>query len=192
MTQRCSFVVLTTVLLLAGVGSSAFAEGSYVGAKKCRPCHLKQYTTWETTNMAQSFELLKPGVRGAEKKAAGLDPSADYTTDAKCLACHTTGYTKPGGFKSLAFTPDLAGVQCESCHGPGSGYLTPDKMSLKNREYKRADLIAAGLVIPEAGTCTSACHNEKSPFAKPGEAFDFQTRKAEGTHEHLALTFTHG
>ena len=66
MTQRCSFVVLTTVLLLAGVGSSAFAEGSYVGAKKCRPCHLKQYTTWETTNMAQSFELLKPGVRGAE------------------------------------------------------------------------------------------------------------------------------
>ena len=187
-----SLAVLTTVLLLAGVGSSASAAESFVGAKRCRPCHLKQYTTWEKTNMAQAFELLKPGVRAAEKKAGGLDPAADYTTDARCLACHTTGYKKPGGFESSASTPDLVGVQCESCHGPGSAYLAPDKMSLTNREYRRADLIAAGLVIPEAGTCTSACHNEKSPFAKAGEAFDFRKRKAEGTHEHLALKFTHG
>jgi hypothetical protein len=41
MRKRCSLVVLTTVLLLAGVDSSASAADSYVGAKKYRPCHLK-------------------------------------------------------------------------------------------------------------------------------------------------------
>jgi hypothetical protein len=184
-------IALTTSLLLVGVNPSVFGEASYVGAKKCRPCHLKEYTSWDKTRMAQSFELLKPGVKASEKKAAGLDPTADYTTDAKCLACHTTGYMKPGGFTNLSATPDLVGVQCESCHGPGSEYLAKDKMSLQNKEYKRADVIAAGLVIPQTDTCTSACHNEKSPFAKPGEVFDFDKRRAEGTHEHFPLKYSH-
>jgi len=190
--KRFSGVVLAAAVLLSAVAASAAAENAYVGAKRCRPCHLKQYTTWEKTRMAQSFDLLKPGVKTAEKKAAGLDPSADYTTDATCLACHTTGYQKPGGFKSLAETPDLVGVQCESCHGPGSAYLANDKMSLQNKDYKLADVVAAGLVVPKAATCVSGCHNEKSPFAPHGEAFDFEKRKAEGTHEHVPLRFTHG
>ena len=191
MAMRRTHVVLAIAFALLAVASPATADPSYVGAKKCRPCHFKQYTTWEKTRMAQSFELLKPGVRAPEKKAAGLDPAKDYTTDATCLACHTTGYMKPGGFKSLAATPDLVGVQCESCHGPGSEYLAKDKMSLENREYKRADLVAAGLVVPNAETCTSACHNTKSPFFKHGEAFDFAKRKQEGTHEHVPLKFPH-
>lgn len=173
------------------VCAAAMGQPTYVGAKKCRPCHLKEYTTWEKTRMAVSFDLLKPGVRANEKKAAKLDPAADYTADATCLLCHTTGYLQPGGFKSLAATPDLVGVQCETCHGPGSEYLAKDKMSLQNKEYKRADVVAAGLVIPKADTCTSACHNAKSPFFKHGDAFDFEKRKKQGTHEHIALKYPH-
>jgi Zn finger protein HypA/HybF involved in hydrogenase expression len=177
-----------TVLFLALAGAG---EPSYVGAKGCKMCHIKQFKSWEATKMAQSFEVLKPGVKAEEKKLAGLDAQADYTADPECLPCHTTGYGEPGGFVSLAETPELAGVQCESCHGPGERYLADDMMSLKNKEYKRDAIVATGLVIPDSGTCTSGCHNDKSPFHKPDEVFDFETSKNEGTHKHIALKYPH-
>ena len=189
--KTCGRPMVFAAFMALMCGPATAAPPSYVGAKKCRPCHLKEYTTWEKTRMAVSFELLKPGVRASEKKAAKLDPAADYTADAKCLSCHTTGYLQPGGFKSLAATPDLLGVQCESCHGPGSDYLAKDKMSLQTKEYTRADVGAAGLVVPKADTCTSGCHNAKSPFFKQAEAFDSEKRKKEGTHEHIALKYPH-
>lgn len=189
--MRKNGFILAAVFALMLIGPPLVAEPSYVGAKKCKKCHIKQFMSWEQTSMAQSFELLKPGARAEEKKQAGLDPSADYTANAECLPCHTTGYGKPGGFESLETTPELLGVQCESCHGPGSEYLTPELMSLQNKEYKLEDLTAAGLVIPNAETCTSTCHNQKSPFAGPDYVFDFETRKNEGTHEHRPLKYAH-
>jgi hypothetical protein len=163
------------------------AAAQYVGAKKCMPCHIKQHKSWKVTRMAKSFDLLKPGTAADAKKAQGLDPAKDYTTDAECLACHTTGYGQPGGFVSLAKTPKLTGIQCETCHGPGGPYLKPHLMSLKNKNYKRDELVAAGMVIPSEKTCLT-CHNEKSPFFKP---FDYEARKIQGTHEHLPLKFSH-
>lgn len=185
--RRTGIATISVIILLTGVGLAGDAE--YRGAASCKMCHIKQYKSWEATHMASSFELLRPGVRSVEKQKAGLDPEADYTGDPRCLPCHTTGYGMAGGFVSLAETPDLIGVQCEACHGPGGGYLADDKMSLKNKEYIRAEVVAAGLVIPTAETCTSTCHNEKSPFAKG--TFDFEARKTEGTHEHLPLKYQH-
>ena len=163
-------------------------SAQYVGASRCRTCHLPQAKSWEQTKMAKAFELHKPGVAAEAKRTHKLDPDKDYTHDTVCLPCHVTGYGKPGGFESLEKTPGLVGVQCEACHGPGAGYLKPDLMSLQNKEYKRAEVIAAGMVIPEAKTC-QACHNEKSPFYKP---FEFETRKNQGTHQHLPLKYPHG
>ena len=187
--RRYTVALATLVLLMCG--ASAMAAPSYVGATKCRACHLKQFTTWQKTRMALSFDLLKPGVKSNEKKAAGVDPDVDYTADPTCLPCHTTGYLQPGGFTSVKATPNLVGIQCESCHGPGSQYLAKDKMSLENKEYKRAALVAVGLVVPKADTCTSSCHNEKSPFVKAGYVFEFEKRKTAGTHEHVALKYPH-
>ena len=51
-------------------------------------------------------------------KAFDLLP-AKYQSDAKCLKCHTTGYGEETGWKSTDDTA-LAGITCESCHGPGS------------------------------------------------------------------------
>jgi hypothetical protein len=182
-----------TLAILASLvcAASAVAAPSYVGATKCRACHLKQFTSWQRTRMALSFDLLKPGVKSAEKKAAGLNPTVDYTTDATCLPCHTTGYLQPGGFVSVKATPNLVGIQCESCHGPGSDYLAKGKMTIDNKEYKRAELVAASLVVPRAETCTTICHNDKSPFVKAGYVFDFEARKTAGTHEHVALKYPH-
>jgi len=176
-------------IAVLGAASAAGAAG-YVGSQKCKACHIQQHKSWDATHMAKAFDLLKPGERADAKKKAKLDPAADYTKDAKCLACHTTGYGK-GGFKSVEETPTLAGVGCEACHGPGGGYLGDDKMSLKNKEYKRPALLAAGLVSPPTAETCAACHNDKSPFVGPGYKFDFKERKDKGTHEHAKLKYSH-
>lgn len=168
--------------LLAGA-----AQAQYVGASKCRPCHLPQFKSWEQTRMAKAFDLLKPGVAAEAKQTHKLDPNKDYTGDPNCVSCHVTGSGHPGGFTSLEKTPGLAGVQCEVCHGPGAGYLKPQLMSLTNKEYKRGDLVAAGMVAPSAETCKT-CHNQKSPFYKP---FDFEARLGEGVHARTPLKYKH-
>ena len=179
-------VLVLTCIAIGVVFAPSLLADDYVGVKKCRVCHMEEFRAWEQTKMAKVFELLKPGAAAEIKKAHKLDPDKDYTKDATCLQCHTTGYGK-GGFTSIEATPDLAGVTCEACHGPGGGYLKPELMSLSNKEFKRADVQAAGLVIPDVKTCEN-CHNEKSPFFQP---FDFEKRKVQGTHQHFELKYKH-
>jgi len=181
---RIGITGLLVVFLLYCV---AEARAQYVNEKRCRPCHLPQAKSWELTKMAKAFDLLKPGVAAESKRAHQLDPNKDYTHDAACLSCHVTGWGQRGGFESIEKTPELAGVQCEACHGPGAGYLKPNLMSLQNKEYKQAEVVAAGMVVPDAQTC-QACHNPKSPFYSP---FDYEARKRQGTHEHLPLKYSH-
>lgn len=182
-------ILFVTALFIGGV---TFAFGaSFVGSKKCKMCHIKQYKSWQTTKMAKAFDLLKAGVNADAKSKAGLDAAKDYTGDAECLKCHVTGYGKPGGFKSIAQTPNLAGVGCETCHGAGSEYLKAGKMTNKNKAYKKADLVAVGLVSPPTKTQCTGCHNADSPFVESGYVFDFKTKVSEGTHEHRPLKYKH-
>lgn len=184
--RRLSPVVASAVLAALAMLPTA-ASAQYVGASKCKVCHLPLFKSWEQTKMSQAFELLKPGVRVDAKRAHNIDPNKDYTSDPNCLSCHVTGFGQPGGFESAEKTPNLAGIQCEACHGPGAGYLKPALMSLQNKEYKRSNLVAAGMVVPTAETCQK-CHNKKSPFYKP---FDYNTRLQQGTHSHEALKYRH-
>jgi len=183
-------VIFASLLMIWAVSSAANAA-EYVGVKKCKMCHIKQYKSWKKTTMANSFENLKPGVKAEAKKKAGLDPDKDYTHDPNCLKCHTTGYGKPGGFKSIEETPKLAGVQCEACHGPGSEYR---KIMKKNKKFKLAEVKTVGLVIPsedEAG-CMS-CHGGDSPFNEkvdPKYNFTFKERLKK-THKHFPLKYEH-
>ena len=188
MNRLCSLAILGAVLMLP---ASALAgdEHAFIGSKNCKKCHLKQYKSWEQTKMAKTFETLRPGANAEAKTKAGLDPDKDYTKDETCIPCHVTGYGKPGGFVDEATTPDLMGVGCESCHGAGADYVADDKMSLKNKEYKLADVVAAGMVEKVTEAQCVDCHNDKSPFFS-GE-FDFAARKDEGTHEHHPLKYEH-
>ncbi len=185
--MRC---LRSAVVLLLAAGVSAGSEGgfSYAGTKKCKPCHLKEYNAWSETKMAKAFDLLKPGAAAAAKTKAKLDPNTDYSKDPTCLACHTTGYGKPGGFVDMESTPDMAGVGCEMCHGPGGTYLKTEYMSLQNKEFKRAALVAVGLVGAISKDQCTPCHNPKSPFFKE---FRFEERKTKGTHEKFPLRFPH-
>ena len=184
--------VLALAVPFLAVGSSAMgADHEFAGSKSCRKCHIKEQRSWADTKMANAFEILKPGERAEAKQAAGLDPQMDYTKDAECVSCHVTGYGEPGGFVDIETTPDLAGVGCESCHGAGGTYIQDEYMSLKNKEYKRADIVAVGMTDQITAETCAGCHNNKSPFVGDDYVFDFETKKQEGTHEKFPLKFEH-
>lgn len=186
-----TFILLFFSLLIPEANTLAASEKdeesdaiTYVGVDKCRMCHISHYDSWSQTKMSKALELLKKGVRSEAKRKAGMEDE-DYTKNDFCLSCHTTGLGMPGGFVSMEETPQLAGVQCEMCHGPGSVY---SRMMLKKKgTYTRADFMKkGGLIMPsqENGHCQETCHNEVSPFVRPGRKFNFADRKAMGTHKH--------
>jgi hypothetical protein len=78
--------------------SSAFA-----GVETCSTCHQEEFEIWDKTGHAHAMATL-------ERKKQQFDT--------ECVGCHVVGFQK-GGFQSLVTTPQLANVQCESCHGPG-------------------------------------------------------------------------
>ncbi len=157
------FIILAIVLF--GLPLLAYTSDDYIGARKCRICHMSIYRSWNETPHAKAFETLKPGAREDEKKKAGLSPEKDYSKDTSCLICHTTGTDY-----------QFEGVQCESCHGPGKEYTHASIMNRRtwgsDPEGHRILACEAGLIInPEEAVCLR-CHNEKSPTFKP---FDFSS-----------------
>lgn len=179
----------------AATGFPAGPERTYVGSKKCKKCHIKQYKSWAKTRMANAFDILKPGEHSEAKTKFHVDVTKDFTKDDKCLKCHTTGFGHAGGYatpdpadkKAVRKAKKLMGVGCESCHGPGSEYVKVFTDILKSkRMYDVEELYAAGLTRIDASTCTT-CHNEESPTINKGDPFDYEKMKAQGTHEHLPL-----
>lgn len=133
-------------LLTVGVGflqKAAGEEPAYIGVAKCKLCHSKQHKVWSGSKHAKAFEDLKP----AEQK------------NPKCLGCHVTGYRQ-----TQQVTPEMAGIQCESCHGPGSLYIKIHPRGDKEGARK------AGLIAhPDTESCKT-CHNPESPTF---EGFDY-------------------
>ncbi len=69
------------------------------------------------------------------------------------------------------------GVQCESCHGPGSLYKKKKTMADHDKS------VAAGMWEPgKSDKICVGCHNDKSPTWDPAEGFDFEKRKEEIAH----------
>ncbi len=90
--------------------ASANDEAVYVGSETCGECHPDQFEVFtRDSKKARSY-------LSVQKMAAKLTPNELR----ECYACHTTGYGRPGGFKSEQETPHLKNNGCEVCHGPGS------------------------------------------------------------------------
>ena len=101
--MKLKWIILPVMIFVA---HAAFAGEPYLGSETCTTCHFKQFKTWSKTKHATAFEELK----GEEQ------------SDPKCVKCHTVGFGTPGGFESVAKTPELTNIQCETCHGPGSAH----------------------------------------------------------------------
>lgn len=168
----------------------------YVGAKKCKMCHMKQYKSWAKTKMAKTFEVLKPGVSAEAKTKLKFDPQKDYTKDPKCLVCHTTGFNLPGGYKipkkgdskAAAQAKLNEGTTCEACHGPGSKYLPLHKKIMSRKKYTFETLHQAGQIRADDSSCTP-CHNRRNPTAGADFHFDYEKYKGEDTHVNIPLKY---
>jgi hypothetical protein len=169
------WVVYTLLaLLLFGLPFIAYTADEYVGAKKCKLCHIKIYKSWEKTKHGTAFDTLSAGVAAEAKKKANLDPQKDYSSDPQCIDCHTTG-------NNVQFP----GIQCEVCHGAGKKYTAIGIMNKKlwkeNPEKQRKLALDAGLIVkPDEALCNK-CHNEKSPTYTP---FNFDERYKEVAHKN--------
>jgi len=169
------------------------ADAEFVGSSKCKKCHLPEHKSWEGLRHGKAFETLKPGNAAEAKTKFKLDPAKDYTKDATCVACHTVGFGKPGGYQIPADEEaakkmkPLEGVGCENCHGAGGSYITVHEEIMKSkRKYKEAEMIAAGSAKPDKAVCLT-CHNDKSPTFDASKPFDFEAKKKEGVHESTPL-----
>lgn len=167
-------------VLAAGTAS---AEPNYVGSKACEGCHKTEAQDWKRSAHGKAMETLIAGKKSGPKHKAGLDPDKDYSNDEKCLKCHTTGFKQKGGFVDKNATPDLAGVGCEACHGPGSGYREIHKKKMV--DFKSAEVRAAGETYASKGDIVcEKCHNNDSPFkpsVDPKYAFNLKDRLKDGT-----------
>lgn len=134
---------------------------SYVGLKKCKPCHLKyQYTKWKDDPHAKAYaELASPKSLEVAKK---LSLKGEPQKSAQCLSCHVTAYGIVDSLKKDVTLEE--GVSCEGCHGPGSSYWPMTVM--KELAAGKADPKVVGLWAQTEEMCKK-CHNEKSPTYKP-------------------------
>jgi hypothetical protein len=165
--------LFTFALMVLFASTALMAQNfKYIGASKCKMCHLKpatgeQYNVWLKGPHAGAMKTLA----GEEaKKIAAEKGIADPTTDPACISCHSTVASVDS--KLIASAKMDEAVSCESCHGAGSMYKGASVM--KNRELS----IQKGMIIPTEETC-KACHNEKSPTFK---GFNFEEMSAKIAH----------
>lgn len=56
----------------------------------------------------------------AEKRGDAALVKQGRQHDPECVECHVVGLREHTGFRDPKATPNLAGVGCEMCHGPGN------------------------------------------------------------------------
>jgi len=134
MKRKTVWLALSLVAVVGIAFTVQAQDHAFVGASKCKMCHKVQFASWEQTSHAAATDSAKA--------------STDREYTAECLTCHATNSDE-----------NLAGVQCEACHGAGADFK---KMSImKDREKA----IANGLAIPAQATC-DACHTGEDHSSK--------------------------
>lgn len=164
--------LLSLAILALFAGTSLMAQDfKYIGAAKCKMCHMKpatgdQYNVWLKGPHANAMNTL---ATDEAKKIATAKGIADPTTDAACVKCHSTvGHIDKGLVAGVVMSE---GVSCESCHGPGSMYKGASIM--KNQELA----LQKGMILPTEEVC-KICHNSASPTYKPFNYAEFSAKIA--------------
>lgn len=176
----------TVVATISAAGSGTtnitinITAGTYVGVQTCELCHSggkvaeDEYTSWALTPHATFFT----------KAIDGLE-SSHYSKN--CISCHTVGYDTNtnavnGGFDDVALQlgwtfpavltngnwaamppalQNLANIQCENCHGPGSEHAA----ALGQTNISNWPRIGVTFL---AGTCNQ-CHDSLVNHSKGSE-----------------------
>lgn len=100
----------------------------YTGGESCGSCHPRQLEIWKQSEHAKAYEDLV---------------MADKAFDPACVVCHTVGFNQEGGFIDYPLTPELANVQCESCHGAGLEHAeSGGQKQTTNHNWKKEQICA--------------------------------------------------
>ena len=173
--------ILPLVLLASATVAPTPAEPVYVGARVCGTCHAGpgmgyQFSLWLNSKHSQAYAALaKPEAKKiAQLSGIREDPQETFT----CLGCHSSGAQAEAWQKDDTFRVD-DGVQCETCHGPGSEYMAEETM--RNRQAARA----AGLQMPAEAECMR-CHIVKGTHVAVLGSPQFDAEKATAAIAHPA------
>jgi len=178
-------IVAITVAMMLLVGASMAQTPAakapvfkYVGAAKCKMCHMAAATgaagkVWADSKHSKAFaDLASPAALEIAKKKSIADPQK---SDA-CLKCHVTGFTAAADLKMPTWKAE-DGVTCESCHGPGSEFAPIAVMKAIKAGTTKPETV--GLLKADEKTCVK-CHNAESPTSKE---FKFAEMYAKIKHE---------
>jgi len=157
--------------------TKTITSAKYIGAATCGQCHPGQHAEWDGTGHAT---MLERGLKGIASDHYGPN----------CISCHTVGYNTSGksvtpgnndGFQDIArdlgwtFPEELneatwenlpaelknvAGIQCESCHGPGSAHQAGGMAGLPGEKKIGESLMT--------GVC-ARCHDSGTHRIFPNE-----------------------
>lgn len=179
--------------VVMGLGPLAAWAGEeqyqYVGVGRCRRCHKKpelgnQYGQWRKLKHAKAYKDLSSKNPKAVATAKKMGVTGNPREADACLKCHVTGH----GEDKSRFAEEFdvrGGVQCESCHGPGSGYTRESIM----KDCAKAENL--GLIAkPKEELCVK-CHNKDNPNWDPDRyttkdgkkvGFDYEQAKEKTKH----------
>lgn len=152
--------ILNIVLFFSDISRSQ-SKFKYVGVNTCiGACHKteaqgNQLEIWRNSKHSNAFIALQNDRADSIALSKGfLAPAAESQ---QCVKCHTLGKNIDESELLNSFDKSQ-GVQCESCHGPGSQYRKNSVM--KNKDYA----VSKGLIIhSEKEKFCIQCHNEESP-----------------------------
>ena len=161
--------------LCSGIDRQLFnPDTPYVGSAACGKCHPTAYKALADGRHAKATRALKDAAPDYwrtpphKRNVVGLGK-------AECLRCHVTGFGQRGGFPAAVPADPLihpmAGVGCESCHGPGKAHVDDPK---KPRAIAKL-----------GGTCNECnilpicrlCHDDKN-----SPRFDYRTALGRARH----------
>ncbi len=123
-----------------------------VGTEACAKCHANEINVWKQTPHHETFLTLhrKPQAQEIANKL-GI---SSFKHDAVCIKCHYSMQERPAGLEPIA------GVSCESCHGPAKNWVNihhdyggegvkRNQESPQHRRERLVSSVAAGMRNPE-------------------------------------------
>jgi hypothetical protein len=154
------FILAAYLILPAQLSAQPY---SYEGTAVCGMCHKteksgNQLKIWQDSKHAQAFKALQTPAADKVAAAKGFKTKAAETKE--CLKCHVSGYGIDKALVGAKFKVE-DGVQCETCHGPGSAYKNMAIMKNKPEAQKKGLMVHA-----DAAKFCTTCHNAESPFFK--------------------------
>ncbi len=168
--MRSAFLILAVAVLVVGHGPRLDAQRyQTLGPNECLNCHDHQaerqwYEKQEIPEVRKLFpqkgpnaghinSLMQLEAKKSDDYAKAVGLKDKYAVNGSCVKCHATVFSGDAN----------AGVSCESCHGPASGYLKPHQTKGAYKPSVAAGMIdLVGNIQAWAQQCTT-CHVMDDP-----------------------------